>query len=79
MGRVDSLNTESISSAIRRLVEDTIPNDREALEVIKEAYSLRSRILHNGSTDADLNERSRDVEAVIRRIIASKAALTLKV
>ena len=79
MGRVDSLNTESISSAIRRLVDDTIPNDRAALEVIKEAYSLRSRILHNGSTDADLNEKSREVEAVIRQIIASKATLALKI
>lgn len=79
MGRTDTLTTESVSSAIRRLVKGTLPDDNEALQVITEAYNLRSRILHDGTTDADLNEKSRAVEAVVRRIIACKAALALRV
>lgn len=79
MGRTATLTTESVSSAIRRLVKETLPDDSEALKVIGEAYNLRSRILHDGTTDADLNEKSREVESVVRRIIASKAALGLRV
>jgi hypothetical protein len=41
--------------------------------------NLRSRILHDGTTDADLNQKSREVETVVRRVIASRAALNLRV
>jgi hypothetical protein len=79
MGRTDSLTTESVSSAIRRLLRETLPNDSRALQIIEEAYNLRSRILHDGTTDADLYEKSREIEAVVRQIIASKTALGLRV
>lgn len=78
LGRTESLSTESVSSAIYRLVKETLPGDSDALQIIKEAYDLRSRILHDGTTDADLNQKSREVETVVRRVIASKAVLTLK-
>ena len=77
--RTANLSTESVSSAIRRVVKETLPDDSEALRIIEDAYNLRSRILHDGTTDADLNQKSREVETVVRRVIASKAALNLRV
>lgn len=77
LGRAESLSTESVLSAIRRVVKETLPSDSEALKIIEDAYGLRSRILHDGTTDADLNLKSQDVESVIRRVIASKAGLNL--
>lgn len=79
LGRTASLSTESISSAIRRVVKETLPDDSEALRIIEDAYNLRSRILHDGTTDADLNQKSREVETIVRRVIASRAALNLRV
>ena len=79
LGRTEGLSTESVSSAIRRLVKETLPDDSEALQIIEDAYNLRSRILHDGTTDADLNQKSREAEAVVRRVIASTAALSLRI
>jgi hypothetical protein len=78
LGRLDNLSSESVLSAIRRAVIECLPGDANALEIVEEAYNLRSRILHDGTTDADLNQKSQEVEAVIRRVIASKAGLTLR-
>jgi hypothetical protein len=72
VGRVEQLKTESISMAIKRLVEETVPNDPGAVELIEEAYSLRSKILHEGSTDADLELKGREVENVVRQIFEAK-------
>jgi len=77
MGRIESLSRESVRSAMRRLVREALPDDSDALTVIENAYDLRSRILHDGTTDADLNQKSKELEAVIRKIIASKVGLTL--
>ena len=66
--KIDLLKVESVSKAIRRLVRELLPEDSGAAEVIDEAYHIRSRILHDGLTDADLELRSREAEAVIRRI-----------
>ncbi|MCX5812773.1 MAG: HEPN domain-containing protein [Proteobacteria bacterium] len=79
LGQTEGLYTESVSSAIRRLINETLPDDSKALHVIEDAYNLRSRILHDGTTDADLNQKSREVEAVVRQVIASRAALRLRV
>ncbi len=66
--RIDLLRTESVSTAIRRLVRQLFPDDPECSEIIDEAYGIRSRILHDGETDSDLELKGREVEAVIRRI-----------
>lgn len=79
IGRVDNLSTESVLSAIRRVIMECLPEDPEALKIVEEAYNLRSRILHEGTTDADLSQKSQEVEAVIRRVIASKTGLNLQV
>lgn len=72
VGRIEQLKKESISMAIKRLVEETVPNDPGAAELIEEAYSLRSKILHEGSTDADLELKVREVENVVRQIFEAK-------
>jgi hypothetical protein len=72
IGRIEQLKTESISMAIKRLVEETVPNDPGAAEMIEEAYNLRSKILHEGSTDADLELKRREVENVVRQIFEAR-------
>ncbi|MCC6603977.1 MAG: hypothetical protein IT327_12250 [Anaerolineae bacterium] len=71
-GRINQLRFESVSRAIKRLVEETLPEDSEAVSIVQEAYDLRSKILHDGSTDADLQEKSRDVEEIVRKILETK-------
>jgi len=71
-GRIESLRQESISSAIRNLVSNLLAGDTNAIETIEEAYRIRSKILHEGSTDADLTEKGQQVEEVVRRIIQKR-------
>lgn len=66
--KINLLRIESISKAIRRLVKKLLPDEPDSLATIEEAYSIRSRILHDGATDADLAMKSREAEVVIRRM-----------
>ena len=66
--RAKKLCQESVSQSIRRLVGKYIPNNKEVLRKIDEAYKIRSRILHTGSFDADLDEKSSEIEEIIRFI-----------
>jgi hypothetical protein len=68
--RVDTLKGESISSAIRRLVRQLLPDEPELVDVITEAYAIRSRILHDGATDSDLDVKASEIQAVIRKIFS---------
>lgn len=79
IGRIEGLSTESVIGAISRLIRETLPGDTDAVEIIENAYNLRSRILHDGTTDADLNQKSQKVEAIIRKVIAAKAGLALRI
>lgn len=71
-GRINQLKFESVSRSIKRLVEETLPGDSEAVSIVQDAYDLRSKILHEGSTDADIQEKSRDVEEIVRKILETK-------
>lgn len=68
MGRIEKLKRESISRAIQKLVVTCLPDDTEALQTIKDAYDIRSAVLHHGSTVADLGAKSKEIEAVIKNI-----------
>lgn len=74
IGRLDQLKIESVSQAIRRLIKDRLPEDQESLDIIEEAYSLRSKILHEGATDADLSLKSHEVETVLKKLISEYVA-----
>lgn len=69
LGRVEQLKKESITQSIIRLTSEMLPNNPAAQETIKEAYRIRSAILHEGSTDADLVEKSQEVEEIVRQIL----------
>ena len=69
--KIDFLRMESISMAIRRLVGEVIPDEPDALSIIEEAYSIRSRILHDGATDADLELKGKEAEDIVRKIFAA--------
>jgi hypothetical protein len=72
MGQLGLLKRESVSMAIKRLVSETISDDPSAIELIDEAYYLRSKILHEGSTDADIELKSREIEKIVRKIFEEK-------
>jgi len=78
-GRLNELVRESVTQAILRLVKNHLRGDSYAIERIKEAYSIRSKILHEGSTDADLNQKSAEIQGIIRRIYASFIGRDLRV
>ena len=67
-GRARDLCDESISQAIVRSVKNYFPNNTYVVESVKEAYSIRSSILHEGTFDADLDKRSSELEDIIRHI-----------
>lgn len=73
-GRIDQLCLESVSRAIKRLVRESLPDEPDVVEAVDEAYNLRSKILHEGSTDADLQEKSRAIEEIVRKIIEVKVS-----
>jgi Apea-like HEPN len=72
--RIRDLKKESISQAIQRIVQESIPaNENEkAVSIIKDAYNIRSTILHEGSTDADLEQKSNEIENIIRQIYSHR-------
>jgi len=71
-GRICDLKKESISQAIQRIVQESIPANEKAVSIIKDAYKIRSTILHNGSTDADLEQKSNEIENIIRQIYSHR-------
>lgn len=77
-GRIRDLRRESVSRAIRRLVETHLAGDVEAQQIIKEAYDVRSKIVHEGLADADLDELSAAVEGVIRNLYSALLNIDLK-
>lgn len=67
-GRIDGLKKESISQAIKRLVEEHFPGNPGTVSTVMEAYHIRSQILHEGTFDADLVQKSNEMEGIIRQI-----------
>ncbi|MEM9541447.1 MAG: hypothetical protein AAGA60_18360 [Cyanobacteria bacterium P01_E01_bin.42] len=77
MGRIKDLNKESIRQAIKRFVKEKLPENPEAIAIVDDAYNIRSKILHEGSFDADLNSKSAELEEIMRQIYASILGLNL--
>jgi hypothetical protein len=73
-GRLHLLKRESIRQALRRLVLEVLPDDKNAPQVVDDAYSLRSQIIHSGTQvdlDVDLDQESTQVARTVRRLYAS--------
>jgi len=71
-GRINELKNDSISQAIKRLVQDNFPENPDAVSTVEEAYKIRSKILHEGAFDADLAQKSNEIEDIIRQIYSCR-------
>jgi hypothetical protein len=78
-GRLQQLRKESIAQAITRVVTSLLPNDTKALKTVRDAYDLRSKMLHEGKAVDDLNFRSQEIENYIRLMYASAVGYELDV
>lgn len=67
-GRVEHLNKESVSQSILRFVKKYSTQKSEITKVVKEAYDIRSNILHHGNLDYDLEEKGNELEEIMRQI-----------
>lgn len=76
-GRAKDLTQESIKQAIKRLVAEKLPGNQDAVSTISEAYDIRSKILHEGLFDVDLEEKSAEIEDILREIYAKILKLNL--
>jgi len=71
-GRINELKKESISQAIKRRVKENFPENPDAVSTVEEAYNIRSKILHQGAFDADLEQKSNEIEDIIRQIYSCR-------
>jgi hypothetical protein len=79
-GKLRQLRWEAIQHAIRRTVREYLGEDDDWKEVhlfLKEAYNVRSSILHEGQRGQRLNEASTRLEGILRRIYSSMLNLPL--
>ncbi|HSK70282.1 MAG TPA: hypothetical protein VK892_01205 [Pyrinomonadaceae bacterium] len=77
-GRLNELKSESIRQSLLRTVHELLPNESDALQIIDDAYNLRSKILHEGATDPYLSSKSQKVSEIIRKLFAARIGKTLK-
>lgn len=70
-GRISDLRRESVAFGIRRLMERILPGDKEGAKTITNAYNVRSKLVHDGQTDADLVEIGLAFERVMRRVFSA--------
>lgn len=79
MGRAKALSCESVSQSILRLVQKYIPDNHKAIESVKAAYEVRSKLLHEGTFDADLHDKAGQLEDIIRHLYSRILQLDLEV
>ena len=76
-GRARSLGRESISQALTRFIKNFFPDNHKIVNFVKDAYDTRSRILHNGTYDDDLDKAGYKLEEIIRYIYSQILQLDL--
>jgi len=59
------------------LVKKYIPDNPKVVKSVTEAYKIRSDILHDGTSDTDLDEKSNELEDIIRYIYGKILELPL--
>jgi hypothetical protein len=78
-GRLKHLERESIRQALLRAIRELFPGDDHSVKTIDEAYALRSKMLHDGTTDPYLDHKTHDIEQVIRRLYAARIGEPLRI
>jgi hypothetical protein len=76
-GSIQRLKNESVGFAIKKLIRNSFPGDNEAIALVSNAYDVRSKILHNGQVDNDLDLITNNLEGLVRRLIAYRLNQTL--
>lgn len=76
-GSIQRLKMESVGFAIKRLIQETLPDDQSAIPLVTHAYNVRSKLLHDGQADADLDTVTRRLELLVRRLIARRLNIEL--
>lgn len=76
--QVGNLKMESIGQGLKRLSSEFLPEDDSAFELLKECYEIRSTIVHEGGTDDYLQERTKQLRNVLRRLFSSIIGLPLE-
>lgn len=69
--RLKWLKQESKKHSIIRLIRQRLLGDSESENIFRKAYEIRGELLHIGQTDSDLEEVSRQIEKVMRKIFSS--------
>ena len=77
--RLKQLQQESIRQALLRVVREVFSEDEEPVRAIDDAYALRSKMLHEGTTDPYLDRKTHEVERIIRRIYPARVGKPLKI
>jgi hypothetical protein len=79
--RIELLQRESIGQALRRTVSEKLPDHPTAAKVVSSAYSLRSKLIHSGVADYDIDlaNETRKISALLRLLYARTLGLTPRV
>jgi len=77
--RLKQLQRESIRQALLRTIREEFPGDDSSVKIIDEAYSQRSKMLHEGITDPYLYRTAHEVQQILRRFYASRIGKRLRV
>lgn len=78
-GRLKDLERESIRQALLRTIREVFPGDNDSLKTIDDAYALRSKMLHEGTTGPYLDRKTHAVETILRRLYATRIGKPLRV
>ena len=71
-GSIERLKNESVGFSIKKLIRNSFPGDDKAITLVSHAYDIRSKILHNGQVDYDLDLITNELEGLVRRLIAHR-------
>lgn len=77
-GSIRNLTRQSVSHAIKHLIITHLTEDKMALQILEEAYTIRSNILHEGAFYPDLRDKSSKIEDVIRRLYSAIVGYELR-
>jgi hypothetical protein len=77
VGRIRrEMSTESVRQAILRVVIGLLP-DTDSKKLFEKAYSARSALLHDGKTNDNLPELTRDTSQMMRKVMSACLGLPL--
>lgn len=71
LGQVNNLSRESANRAIKRLLRES-NLEKEEIQFIEEAYSSRSKIVHEGRRIPELDHMNARLDQILQRLYSIK-------